>query len=177
MEAGFRRILERLPFEGKELHPENGSECFHHHLVRFWGEAITGLTLRRSRPDQKNDHRFVEQKNATLVRQYCGTIRLETPEQVQAMNLLDEKMWLYDNFFQPVMHLKEKVCQADKVVRHWDQAQTPYQRLLITGTLGSEQQARLQVVYEQTNPLALRKEIYRLLAALWEIPSAATSVA
>jgi hypothetical protein len=177
MEAGFRRILERLPFEVKELHPDNGSEFFNHHLVRFWGEAITGLTLSRSRPSQKNDTRFVEQKNATLVRQYVGTIRLETPEQVQAMNLLYEKMWLYYNFFQPVMHLKEKVCQADKVVRHWDQAQTPYQRLLITGTLGSEQQARLQVVYEQTNPLALRKEIYRLLAALWEIPSAAISVA
>jgi hypothetical protein len=30
-------------------------------------------------------------------------------------------------------------------------------------------------LYEQTNPLALRKEIYRLLAALWEIPSAAIS--
>jgi len=67
MAGGFRRILERLPFGVKELHPDNGSEFFNKHLVRFWGEAITGLTLSRSRPYQKNDNRFVEQKNATGV--------------------------------------------------------------------------------------------------------------
>ena len=177
MEGGFRRILERLPFAVKELHPDNGSEFFNHHLLRFWGEAITGLTLSRSRPYQKNDNRFVEQKNATLVRQYFGTIRLETPEQVQAMNALYDKMWLYYNLFQPVMHLQEKISQGDHVLRHWDQAQTPYQRLLATGTLASSQQARLQALYEQTNPMALRKEIYRLLAALWDIPVATTDVA
>ncbi len=177
MEAGFRRILERLPFAVKELHPDNGSEFFNHHLVRFWGEAITGLTLSRSRPYQKNDNRFVEQKNATLVRQYFGTMRLDTPEQVKVMNTLYEKMWLYYNLFQPVMHLEEKVCQGEKVVRHWDQAQTPYQRLVATGVRSSEQGARLQALYEQTNPLALRKEIYRLLTALWEAPSAAINVA
>jgi hypothetical protein len=177
MEGGFRRILERLPFAVKELHPDNGAEFFNHHLVRFWGEAITGLTLSRSRPYQKNDNRFVEQKNATLVRQYFGTIRLDTPEQVQAMNTLYEKMWLYYNFFQPVMHLQEKICQQDHVVRHWDQAQTPYERLLATETLSHDQQAHLQALYERTNPMVLRKQIYRQLAALWEIPSSATSVA
>ncbi|MFL5663838.1 MAG: integrase [Ktedonobacteraceae bacterium] len=177
MEAGFRRILERLPFGVKELHPDNGSEFFNHHLVRFWGEAITGLTLSRSRPYHKNDNRFVEQKNATLVRQYFGTIRLDTPEQVQAMNALYEKMWLYYNLFQPVMHLQEKICQQDKVVRHWDQAQTPYERLLATGTLSGEQHTRLQALYEQTNPLHLRQEMYRQLAALWETSPLATGVA
>jgi hypothetical protein len=111
------------------------------------------------------------------VRQYFGTIRLDTPEQVQAMNVLYEKMWLYYNFFQPMMHLQEKICQHDKVLRHWDQAQTPYERLIATGTLAVEHQARLQALYEQTNPIVLRKEIYRLLAALWNTSSSATSAA
>ncbi|HTD17942.1 MAG TPA: integrase [Ktedonobacteraceae bacterium] len=177
MEGGFRHILKRLPFAVKELHPDNGSEFFNHHLVRFWGEAITGLTLSRSRPYQKNDNRFVEQKNATLVRQYFGTIRLDTVEHVKAMNALYEKMWLYYNFFQPVMHLQEKICQGDHVVRHWDQAQTPYERLLATGTLSAEQQTRLQALYDQTNPMVLRNEIYRQLAALWDIPASTASVA
>jgi hypothetical protein len=177
MEAGFRRILARLPVPVKELHPDNGSEFFNQHLVRFWGEAITGLTLSRSRPYQKNDNRFVEQKNATLVRQYFGPIRLDTPDQVQAMNTLYEKMWLYYNFFQPVLHLQEKICQDDRVLRHWDQAQTPYQRLLATATLSKEQQTQLQALYEQTNPLLLHQEIYALLDALWQTPAATSGVA
>ena len=177
MEGGFRSVLSRLPFAVKELHPDNGSEFFNNHLVRFWGEAITGLKLSRSRPYQKNDNRFVEQKNDTLVRQYFGTLRLETPEHVQAMNVLYDKMWLYYNFFQPVLHLQEKISQGDKVIRHWDQAQTPYQRLLATGILGNEQLAHLQSLYEQINPFELRKEIYGLLTTLWKLPHVATSVA
>jgi hypothetical protein len=177
MEGGFRRVLSRLPFAVKELHPDNGSEFFNAHLLRFWGEAITGLKLSRSRPYHKNDNRFVEQKNDTLVRQYFGTIRLETPDQVQVMQVVYDKMWVYYNFFQPVLHLQEKIYQEGKMIRHWDQAQTPYQRLVATGILGSEQLTRLLVLYEQTNPMTLRKEIYRLLAALWERPTTAASVA
>src|SRR5919201_6533378 len=63
MEAGFRHVLARLPFAVRELHPDNGSEFLNDHLVRIWGEAITGLTLSRSRPYKKDDNRFVEQKN------------------------------------------------------------------------------------------------------------------
>ena len=71
----------------------------------------------------------------------------------------------------------DKVCHQDKVIRHWDQAQTPYQRLVATATLSEDQYARLHGFYEQTNPLALRKEISRLLAVLWELPAPAASVA
>ena len=168
MEGGFQRILERLPFPILELHPDNGSEFFNQHLVRFWKDKVKGVQLSRSRPYQKNDNRFVEQKNSSLVRQYFGTVRLDTPEQVAAMNGLYEKMWLYYNLFQPVLHLKEKQVQPDGIVRKWDQAQTPYQRLLASGKLSAEQHARLQALYEHTNPLRLREEIYQGLAALWD---------
>ncbi len=168
MEGGFRRILERLPFALLELHPDNGSEFFNQHLVRFWKDKVTGVQLSRSRPYHKNDNRFVEQKNSSLVRQYFGTLRLDTPEQVAAMNGLYEQMWLYYNLFQPVLHLKEKRVEPDGIVRTWDTAQTPYQRLLASGRLSQEQQARLQALYEQTNPLRLRQEIYQGLAALWD---------
>src|ERR1700694_1509514 len=127
---------------------------------RFWQEKVTGVHLSRSRPYHKNDNRNVEQKNDTLVRQYFGELRLETAEQSAAANRLYERMWLYYNLFQPVMHLSEKTVEGDKVRRKWDQAQTPYQRLLATGVLSREQQERLNEIYEQTNPLLLRKEIY-----------------
>jgi len=174
MEGGFRRILERIPFAILELHPDNGSEFFNQHLVRFWKEKVTDLQLSRSRPYHKNDNRFVEQKNSSLVRQYFGTVRLDTPEQVAAMNGLYEKMWLYYNLFQPVLHLKEKQVEPQGIVRKWDTAQTPYQRLLASGKLSAQQQACLQALYEQTNPLRLREEIYQDLAALWDSRTACT---
>lgn len=178
MERGFRRILERVPLPILELHPDNGSEFFNQHLMRFWKEKVIGVQLSRSRPYHKNDNRFVEQKNATLVRQYFGTLRLDTAEQLAAMNVLYEKMWLYYNLFQPVLHLKEKVVGTEGIVRKWDMAQTPYQRLLASGTLSPEQHSRLQALYEQTNPLRLREDIYQLLAALWEgRPAAGQSAA
>ena len=168
MEAGFERIVARVPFPIRELHPDNGSEFFNHHMVRFWKEKVTGVHLSRSRPYQKNDNRMVEQKNDTLVRQYVGQLRLDTAEQVAALDALYEQMWLYYNLFQLVLHLCEKTLVGDKVVRKWDEAKTPYERLLAKGVLSPEQRARLQQLYEQTNPLQLRQDIYRQLAALWE---------
>ena len=49
MEAAFKQVLERLPFGVKELHPDNGSEFFNAHLVRFWKEKVTGDTPSRNR--------------------------------------------------------------------------------------------------------------------------------
>jgi hypothetical protein len=137
-------------------------------VVRFWKERVSGVQLSRSRPYQKNDNRNVEQKNDTLVRHYFGKLRLDTAEQIAAGNALYERMWLYYNLFQPVMHLSEKIVEGDTVRHKWDEAQTPYQRLLATGVLSQEQQERLQTLYEQTNPLLLREEIYTGLTVLWE---------
>jgi len=168
MEAGFRRIVARLPFPIRELHPDNGSEFFNQHLVRFWKDKVKGVHLSRSRPYQKNDNRMVEQKNDTLVRQYVGQLRLDTQEQVAALDALYEQMWLYYNLFQPVLHLREKTVVEGKVHRKWDEAKTPYERVVASGLLSGEQQARLQHLYEQTNPAQLRESIYRQLASLWE---------
>jgi hypothetical protein len=168
MEAGFEHILQRVPFAIKELHPDNGSEFFNQHLVRYWKDRVSGVQLSRSRPWHKNDNRLVEQKNDTLVRQYLGDLRLDTPEQIATLNALYEQMWLYYNLFQPVLHLCEKQLVGDKVVRKWDAAQTPYERLRESSVLSVEQQTRLQQLYEQTNPLQLRNALYRQLEAIWQ---------
>ncbi len=168
MREAFERIRTRVPFAILELHPDNGPEFFNWHMVRYWHEKVSGVQLSRSRPYHKNDNRNVEQKNNTLVRQYFGQLRLDTPELIAAGNRLYEQMWLYYNLFQPVLHLVTKTMEGDMVRRDWDEAKTPYERLLATGVLSHQQQQRLQALYEQTNPLQLREEIYAGLAVLWE---------
>jgi hypothetical protein len=181
MRAGFERCLERLPFPVLELHPDNGSEFFNHHLVRFFRDAVQGVDLSRSRPYFKNDNRNVEQKNSTLVRAYLGYDRLDTVQQTQVLNLLYDKMWLYYNFFQPVMHLAEKTVipvegRSARVKRRYDQAQTPFDRLCATNAISDEIRHRLQALRDQTNPRQLRREIYEVLDYLFTLPCATPGV-
>jgi hypothetical protein len=169
MEGGFQRVLDRLPFPIKELHPDNGSEFFNDHLVRFFGSAITGLTLSRSRPYRKNDNRFVEQKNDSLVRAYFGTARLETPAQCDALNALYDDMWTYYNLFQPVLHLESKEVIEGRLQRRWDRAATPHERLLAAGGMTMETQERLAALHATTNPRQLRGAIHDAIPRLRDL--------
>jgi hypothetical protein len=177
MKAAFECILVRLPFAVLEIHPDNGSEFFNHHLLRFWREAIHGVDLSRSRPNNKNDNRKVEQKNSTQVRAYFGYERFDTVAQTIVLNLIYDKMWLYYNLFQPVMHLTEKIVvpvegRTARVIRHYDQAPTPFDRLCATNAISDENRQRLQALRDQTNPRQLRQEIYNLLDYLFTLPCA-----
>lgn len=168
MVRGFREVQERLPFAITHLHPDNGSEFFNDHLIRYFGEEVTGLRLSRSRPYRKNDNRFVEQKNSTLVRAYLGYERLDTGGQCVALNALYDQLWVYYNLFQPVLHMVSKEVVDGKLHRKHDQAQTPYQRLLACGLLSCGQEARLAALYARTNPRELRRAIYQAVEQLRE---------
>ena len=168
MEEGFRRVQERLPFPITHLHLDNGSEFFNHHLLRYFSETMTGVQISRSRPYRKNDNRFVEQKNATLVRAYLGYERLDTLGQYAALNALYNQLWVYYNLFQPVLHLVGKDLVNGKLQRRWDPARTPDQRLLASRVLSPEQEKRLAELYAGTNPRQLRKTIYQRLERLWQ---------
>jgi len=177
MEDAFRRILERLPFPVLELHPDNGSEFLNDHLLRFWTGAISGVEISRSRPYQKNDNRFVEQKNASLVRVYFGNERFDTVMQTEALNSFYDGMWVYYNLFQPVMRLSEKevlptINGIHQIKRHFDDARPPFVRLLATGVLEPEQSGRLKILRRDTNPRRLRSELYRQRDALFDLPLA-----
>jgi hypothetical protein len=181
MQDAFRRIVARLPFPIREIHPDNGSEFLNHHMIRFWGELVQGVTLSRSRPYQKNDNRNVEQKNATLVRAYLGHERLDSVAQVLAANRLYDKMWLYYNLFQPVMHLIEKTVtleqgQPTRVKRKHDLARTPFDRLCSTDAVAQQCRERLQALRDRINPRRLRQEIYALLDQLFDLPGAVPGV-
>jgi hypothetical protein len=173
----FQRILARLPFPVLEVHPDNGSEFLNYHLRRFWKEAADHIELSRSRAWQKNDNRFVEQKNDTLVRAYLGYDRLDTVEQTILLNQLYDHMWLYYNFFQPVMRLREKtvIPQPGRhalIRRRFDDAQTPFDRLCASGALEEDRRKELEELRRCSNPLQLREEIYALIDQVFALPNA-----
>lgn len=177
MEDAFRYILARLPFLLLELHPDNGSEFFNHHMLRFFEDLVQGVTLSRSRPYHKNDNRFVEQKNSSLVRAYLGDDRLDTVAQTIAVNQLYDKVWIYYNLLQPVMRLSEKIVtpvegQLAKVKRRYDQARTPFDRLCQTNAITRERREQLEALRDRTNPRQLRQEIYDQIEYIFSLPNA-----
>jgi hypothetical protein len=177
MEDAFLCFLARLPFRVLQIHPDNGSEFLNHHMVRFWGDTVQGVTLSRSRPFHKNDNPRVEQKNATLVRAYLGYDRFDSVAQVLALNTLYDKMWLYYNLFQPVMHLVEKEVMREngeraRVKRHYDEARTPFDRLCRTEAILPEHRERLEALRDSINPRRLRQEIYDDIESIFKSPGA-----
>jgi hypothetical protein len=176
MEDGFRRCQTRLPFPVLELHPDNGSEFLNDLMLAFWKKQPSSPTFSRRRPYRKNDNRFVEQKNYSEVRVYFGYDRLETVVQTNRLNCLYDRLWLYTNFFQPVLRLAEKTVtrsgETTHVKRRFDLARTPFERLCATGVMEPARQQALEQLRQRTNPRRLRQEIYGLIAELFAQPGA-----
>jgi hypothetical protein len=178
MEDGFQGIFNRLPFPVLELHPDNGGEFFNRYLIQSWKDQVKGLRLSRSRPYQKNDNRFVEENNFSLVRAYVGHGRLDTVAHTRLLHQLYEQLWLYHNFFQPVMRLKHKINLPGQLrgKRVYDRAQPPFDRLCAKGVLSSEKQRQLHDLREATNPYQLRCSIEKLITQLFQLPKAKEGV-
>jgi hypothetical protein len=177
MEDAFQCILERVPFPVLEIHPDNGSEFLNHHLVHFWKETVKGVHLSRSRPYHSNDNPFGEQRNGHPIRIYLGYDRLDTVAHTLAVNRLYDKLWLYLNFFQPVMRVAEKTVvtvdgQRPKTKRQYDDARTPFDRACAAGVIPDERRDQLTALREQTNPRQLLAEIQDLIDHIFSLPSA-----
>jgi hypothetical protein len=171
MADGFDYMLARLPFEVQEIHPDNGAEFFNQNLLRYWKEKAPYLQLTRSRPYQKNDNRFVEENNHSLIRAYIGYDRLDTQAQLKTLRQLYEKLWLYHNFFQPVMRLQEKEYVSPLLYRRkYDRAKTPFDRLKEKNILKEKIQLQLEALLEKTNPVSLRYQIDALISRLLSLP-------
>ena len=56
-----------------------------------------------------------------------------------------------------------------KVTKHYDQAKTPYQRILDAPTVPEEAKARLREIYPTLNPAALLRQIEARQEALWKL--------
>jgi len=159
-------IRERLPFRIREVHPDNDSGILNELLWNYCRRHR--IARSRSRPYQKNDNAWVEQKNWTHVRKVVGYRRFSTPSEGEILRAFYETMADFRNFFQPAMKLKEKVRVGGKVRRVYEEPRTPYQRVLELGQLKPQQRKALQQRYESLNPVELRRNMDRLQTELFE---------
>jgi hypothetical protein len=172
MMDGFDYLLARLPFLAIEIHPDNGSEFFNNFLLRYFRQKLPNLLLSRSRPYQKNDNRFVEENNHSLIRAYLGHNRFDTLAHLQILRPLYNKLWLYHNFFQPVMRLQAKEFVSPlRYQRKFDPAKPPLDRLIELNCLDEVTRNQLVGLRKATNPLLLRDQINDLITHLSSLPT------
>ena len=85
-------------------------------------------------------------------------------------------MWLYYNFFQPVIRLVEKrVVSEDgktRMIRRYDQPRTHSDRLCETDAIKPEVRKELEALRDRTNPRQLRRGIYNMIEYLFSLPGA-----
>jgi hypothetical protein len=68
----------------------------------------------------------------------------------------------YTNYFQPMFKLLEKTRFGSTMRKHYDQAKTPYQRLLAWDGWVKDDRERAAVVYQRLNPAALSRQLVRI---------------
>ena len=165
--GGAVHEVERLlPFPLAGLDSDNGSEFINHHLYAYCQSRT--ITFTRSRPYRKNDNAHVEQKNWSVVRRLIGYDRYSSKESLKQLGRVYSLVRQYVNYFQPVMKLVSKSRNGAKVRKVYDEAKTPYQRLLEYDVLSEMDRLRMQRRYELLNPVQLRRQIDEAVEALWK---------
>lgn len=156
-----------LPFPLLGLDSDNGSEFINDLLPRYC--LAEQITFTRSRPYRKNDQAHVEQKNWSVVRHTVGYDRLETAEELALLQAIYADLRLYVNFFQPMLKLIGKEQVDGKTRKKYDQAATPYRRVMASDYVSLEVKAKLTYEYVQLNPVTLRARIDANVAKLWKL--------
>jgi hypothetical protein len=160
-------LRQQLPFPLLGLDSDNGSEFINDTLYRYC--LAEQITFTRSRPYRKNDQAHIEQKNWSVVRHTIGYDRLETADELDLLKSIYEDLHLYVNFFQPVLKLVGKDQIDGKTIKKYDQAATPFRRVLASDRVSLDVKASLTNLYIHLNPVVLRNSIDQKVARLWKI--------
>lgn len=164
-------IEQQLPFPLRGVDSDNGSEFINDHLLAWCQDRPAGQQVQftRSRPYKKDDNAHVEQKNWTHVRKLVGWERYDSAAALAALTALYADLRLFQNLFQPSMKLVRKVRVGSRLIRRYDQPQTPFERVRACSAADPQQLAALEQVRKTTDPFALSQRIDRHLERLWAL--------
>ena len=164
--AGVQHVHQRLPIPLREWHTDNGSEFLNHGLVRYCRRHHIRVT--RGRQYRKNDQAWVELRNWLAVRRLVGRDRYSSHVAFGLLKRLYALLRVQLNFFRPFRKVLSTRRVGSKRVRHYDRAQTPYQRLLTTGDIAADRRRALEAQFLAVDPATLAAQISDTLDQLWK---------
>jgi hypothetical protein len=153
----IKKASDRFPFAIAGIDSDNGSEFINSHMLRYC--IKNKITFTRSRAYKKNDSCFVEQKNYSIVRRAVGYLRYDSQQEVDILNELYAYLGQYTNYFMPVVKLTSKTRTGSKTVKKYDEAKTPYRRVLGSKDIDDEKKRKLNTIYDRLNPADLKRKL------------------
>lgn len=154
----IEEIEKNLPFTLVGFASDNGTEFINEELYNYLKDREAPVNMVKRRPYKKNDSAHVEQKNWTHVRELFGYQRYENKELVALMNEIYKAYWNpLQNYFTPVLKLKEKIRIGGKIKKKYDIPLTPCDRLLNSNYLPKKEKENLDREFKAKNPFTLKK--------------------
>lgn len=160
----LEHVIDQFPFPIIGIDSDNGSEFINEHLLRWCIEQK--VTFTRSRPGNKNDGAYVEQKNWARVRELVGYYRYDTPAELAKLNEIWALDALFTNYFLPQQKLVFKQRNGAKVTKRHDTATTPHQRAVTHQDMRKRPIITMNAAFKRIKPAALSRQILALTGQL-----------
>jgi hypothetical protein len=166
----IREIELSLPFKIKGFDSDNGKEFMNYRLLKYFKHRTEPVCYTRSRAYHKNDNSHIEEKNWTVVRQYIGYDRLDNPVQLQMLNeLYRGELNYFLNYFLSSVKLISKQRQGSKIIKKYDKAKTPFQRLFESKNIGDDKKLELLRIFNKLNPFKLQENIKKKIGLILKL--------
>lgn len=162
--GSLAEIRSTVPFQIREIHPDNGTEFINHNLFEWCRQRHIAMT--RSRANRKNDNCYVEQKNFDAVRKLVGYYRFAGPQAVQLMNELYLLHGMLQNYVYPSQKLLSKTRHGSAVSRRHDAPTTPASRLLACPQTTAKVRWKIHAVMQNIDPIAIAQQCQNLQLSL-----------
>lgn len=166
---GLEILRQQLPFPLLGIDSDNDYAFINNTLINYCEKH--GIEYTRSRPYQKNDQAWVEQKNSSIVRRFVGYDRFAGIVAGQALAHLYQNVRLYVNYFQPSFKLRRKEIHGAKTRRLYDKPTTPCNRLIDHPNIQESVKGKLRLTKGQLDPVHLLHHIRNKQAALASLAS------
>jgi len=152
----------QFPFRILSVDFDNGFEFVNWILKGYCNRNSISFT--RSRSYHKNDQAHIEGKNYQSVRRVTGYDRITNQKLVEMIDdVYQNEHRLLTNFFYTTLKLKEKKRINGKARKVYEEAKTPYQRIIESDKISQEVKDRLTEEYQRLNPAALQRSLRRKL--------------
>lgn len=163
--GAFHILKSRFPFIIKSIDFDNGFEFVNWHLKKYCDNNKIKYT--RSRSYKKNDQANIEERNGHRIRKLVGYDRITQEEIVIMLNdIYQNEYRLLNNFFYTTRKLISKEKKGKKYIKKYDEAKTPYQRLLNSEDVDLSDKIKLMAEYKKLNPAELNRNLLKKMSHL-----------